>query len=482
MNTPKTPSRFNIITILKKHHAFGFVLGILDVLAIVVAFQVSYMINIDAKGCFFNNKTVLYIFLGTLLPWLGILYFVKVTEIPRSKKYRVIFMEYLQSGLIMILIFICVYFIFKLNHISRLFLLQVSVFGSILLFLIKIMEYKALKNYRVKGGDHVNLVLIVDESSENFIDNLLMHNEWGCKITTLISHSEHIRNKYKNIVDIVQENYDKILYDLIEKDTVDEVIYFKEKINSAEIRQIIQSCEEIGLVFRMKYDKATSILTNAIHSFLYDEKFLTFLNIPHNRYALAIKRLIDFSVSLVMIIILSPVFVVIAIMIKSTSPGPVIFKQERVGCRGRLFQLYKFRTMVVNAEELLAQLMSENEADGPAFKIKKDPRITGIGAFLRKTGLDELPQLFNILKNEMSLIGPRPPLPSEIRQYERWQLRRLSIKPGLSCFWQVQPHRNDIKFDKWMELDLAYIDNWSLRLDLVILIKTLKTVINKTGE
>ena len=137
--------------------------------------------------------------------------------------------------------------------------------------------------------------------------------------------------------------------------------------------------------------------------------------------------------------------------------------------------------MVVNAEQLLKELQAANEADGPAFKIKEDPRITKVGKFLRKTGLDEFPQLINILKGEMSFIGPRPPMPSETKQYYRWQLRRLSVKPGLSCFWQIQPNRNDIKFDKWMELDLAYIDNWSLRLDLLIFLRTAMTIFKKTG-
>lgn len=189
----------------------------------------------------------------------------------------------------------------------------------------------------------------------------------------------------------------------------------------------------------------------------------------------------DIFGSLTAILLLSPVLIVLPILIKLSSPGPVIYKQSRVGLRGRQFKLYKYRTMVANADELRKELEELNEADGPAFKIADDPRVTGVGKFLRASGLDELPQLFNILKGEMSLIGPRPPLPEETAQYERWQLRRLSVKPGLSCFWQVKPDRNSIKFEKWMELDLAYIDNWSLRLDFVILLKTVKTIFHKTG-
>ena len=182
-----------------------------------------------------------------------------------------------------------------------------------------------------------------------------------------------------------------------------------------------------------------------------------------------------------MIVVLFPVFMIIAVSIKLTSRGPIIYKQPRVGLRGRQFDLYKFRTMINNADELRKNLEVKNEADGPVFKIKQDPRVTKFGKFLRETGLDEFPQLFNVLKGEMSLIGPRPPLQSETRLYQRWQLRRLSVKPGLSCFWQLKPDRNNIKFEKWMELDLAYIDNWSLRLDFIIFLKTIKTVFQRTG-
>jgi lipopolysaccharide/colanic/teichoic acid biosynthesis glycosyltransferase len=189
----------------------------------------------------------------------------------------------------------------------------------------------------------------------------------------------------------------------------------------------------------------------------------------------------DVVISIIVIVAFAPVFIIIGMMIMLTSRGPVIFRQARVGLRGRPFYLYKFRTMVENAEEIRKELKDQNEVDGPVFKIKNDPRVTSIGKFLRRSGLDELPQLFNVLKGEMSLIGPRPPLQSETLQYKRWQLRRLSVKPGLSCFWQIKPERNSIRFDKWMELDLAYIDNWSIRLDLMILLKTVRTVFKRSG-
>jgi exopolysaccharide biosynthesis polyprenyl glycosylphosphotransferase len=267
----------------------------------------------------------------------------------------------------------------------------------------------------------------------------------------------------------------------MEVDIIDEVLYIKSKVVPSEVRNVVRSCEELGVIFRLMYKDAKINLTNAIKTDIADEKFLTFINIPHNSYALAIKKLMDINISLLLIVAFFPFFLISGVLIKLTSRGPIIYKQARVGLRGRQFGLYKFRTMVVNAEILRKNLEAENEADGPVFKIKEDPRVTWIGKFLRKSGLDELPQLFNILKGEMSLIGPRPPIQEETKLYKRWQLRRLSVKPGLSCFWQIKPDRNNIKFEKWMELDLAYIDNWSLRLDFIILLKTIKTVFQRTG-
>ena len=194
-----------------------------------------------------------------------------------------------------------------------------------------------------------------------------------------------------------------------------------------------------------------------------------------------VKRAFDVSISLTLLLILAPLFAAIALAIRLTSPGPILFVQERVGLNKRLFRLCKFRTMIPDAEEKLAELESLNEVNGPAFKIKQDPRITPIGAFLRKHSLDELTQLINVLRGDMSLVGPRP-LP--VRDYrgftEDWHRRRLSVRPGITCLWQVGG-RNSIPFERWMELDMQYIDQWSLLLDFKILLKTIPTVLKGSG-
>jgi exopolysaccharide biosynthesis polyprenyl glycosylphosphotransferase len=474
--------RLKIFPYLKKWKLLNFLLGTTDILAIALAYQCSYSMNYShIGGFFFTQKNLLFLFMGILPLWLLVLYLLKIAEIPRTKRYRALFFEYLLSSLAILLIFVLFNFVFKLHQISRLFLIEFTFFGLKLLFFVRILEYEVFKKYRAKGFNYVNIVLLADDSSVPFIESLLFHKEWGYRIAAIFTGSTLIKEKYEETIIILPEKQIPILNDLMEVNIIDEVLYIKSKVISSEVRTVVRSCEELGVIFRLIYKDSHINLSNAVKTEIGNEIFLTFTNIPHNSYAMTVKKIIDIFVSLLMIVALFPVFIIISVSIKLTSWGPIIYKQPRVGLRGRQFDLYKFRTMVFNAEILRKELEAENEADGPAFKIQDDPRVTKTGKFLRKTGLDELPQLFNIIKGEMSLIGPRPPLSVETLQYKRWQLRRLSVKPGLSCFWQIKPERNKIKFEKWMELDLAYIDNWSLRLDFVIFLKTIKTVFQRTG-
>ena len=183
------------------------------------------------------------------------------------------------------------------------------------------------------------------------------------------------------------------------------------------------------------------------------------------------KRVIDVVCSLFGLLLLSPVLIVVSILIKLESDGPIIFSQDRIGYKGEKFKMYKFRSMVVNAEELKKKLAEQNEMSGPMFKMKNDPRVTKVGKFIRKTSIDELPQLINILKGEMSLVGPRPSLPKEVKEFEPWMMERLEVKPGLTCYWQVSG-RNDIDFEDWMKLDIKYVRDRSFWLDIKLIFKT----------
>ncbi len=202
-----------------------------------------------------------------------------------------------------------------------------------------------------------------------------------------------------------------------------------------------------------------------------------------NEDSLLIKSMIDYFIAISVLIISFPLFIIFPIFIRLFSKGPVFFRQTRCGLYGRTFTVFKFRTMIEGADEKIDELSSFNEADGPVFKMKDDPRIIPyIGKFLRKSGLDELPQFINVLRGEMSVVGPRPPVPSEVAKYELWQRRRLSMKPGITCFWQVKSDRNDLAFDDWMKMDLDYIDRWSLWLDLLLMLKTVPVILRGQGR
>jgi exopolysaccharide biosynthesis polyprenyl glycosylphosphotransferase len=269
---------------------------------------------------------------------------------------------------------------------------------------------------------------------------------------------------------------------------IDEVIFAVPLKKVQDVNDQITFAEKLGVKIRIMPDwQLQKVMFRPETATISFENFvgiptLSLSSTPKNNLELLVKSFIDYMGAIAGIILLSPVLLIVALLVRFSSPGPVIYSQERSGLNGRKFMVYKFRTMVADAEELRESLEDRNEMDGPVFKITNDPRITRIGHFLRRTSLDELPQLFNILKGDMSLVGPRPPIPSEVEQYLPCQRRRLSMKPGLTCIWQVSSRRNDIPFEKWMKMDLKYIDNWCLMLDLKLLLRTISTVLLGSGR
>jgi exopolysaccharide biosynthesis polyprenyl glycosylphosphotransferase len=289
-----------------------------------------------------------------------------------------------------------------------------------------------------------------------------------------------IKAKYGHLFSIISGR--DMLKRAIDNTVIDEVIYCKRDVDVEQIKEVSDLCSEVGVIFRLQSSVSPLDPAEFQLKTLSSNKGLSIVDAPSSSLSLVLKSLGDLYFSIIASILLLPLFLLIALLIKLGSKGPVFFRQERIGLRGRKFRLFKFRTMVVDAEQQLKKLQQQNEADGPVFKMKDDPRITRIGKFLRKTGLDELPQLLNVIRGEMSLIGPRPPLEHEVNQYERWQLRRLSVKPGITCTWQIVPDRHDVSFEEWMRLDLNYIDNWNLRKDFGLFFKTVKTFFTAGGH
>lgn len=267
---------------------------------------------------------------------------------------------------------------------------------------------------------------------------------------------------------------------LIYETGIDEVIIALPSASHKRIIDIMMLCQREGVGFRIVPDFFELSLSKVDINDMNGIPLIGIREVSIQGWNLMIKRLLDLAVSLLVLVVTSPLIAVIALAIKLDSPGPVLYTQTRVGRAGRHFQFYKFRSMKVGAEEELASLADLNEASGPIFKIRNDPRLTRVGRFLRRLSLDELPQFYNILIGDMSLVGPRPPLPREVEQYEDWHFKRLDVSPGLTGLWQVSG-RSELTFDEMVLLDIWYIENWSLGLDLKILLRTIPAVLLARG-
>lgn len=359
---------------------------------------------------------------------------------------------------------------FTLLYLAYMFLLMI---GCRILF---VLYFKLMKGTR---NGH-RRILVVGNSAGIF--------EIGAKITQFEDLGYTLLGYVTDLDSTRARAGEKILgptarfQELLEARVVDEVVFVGSEKEDLEIfERIALQCEELGILTRLSLDFFPHSISRTSLDFIENQPFLRFSPVPEQVLALMIKRMIDIVGAIVGLIVSVPLlFIPISILIKLTSKGPVVYKQIRCGLYGREFTLYKFRSMIDGAEDVLWEIKHLNEMSGPTFKMRADPRVTRWGRILRKTSLDELPQFYNVLKGEMSLVGPRAPLPEEVSEYSRWQRRRLSVKPGLTCLWQVSG-RNEIEFHEWMKLDLKYIDNWSLWLDFKILLLTIPTVIFGRG-
>jgi lipopolysaccharide/colanic/teichoic acid biosynthesis glycosyltransferase len=413
MDVFNTFDQLHIDPRMKRWNLLKYILNPIDVISILFAFQCSYFICYFEKGGFFyTDNNLLRLFICILPFWLMVLSLVKITGIP-TKRYKVLFFLYLQSSISIFFLLILFYFLLRLYAIPRLFLAELPILGFLFLFFGRILIYKILKSCGIRGYNHINTIIIADSYSFPFIENLLSKKELGYKVVVIFTESVLIKYKYEDITIILPEKFLGILNDLIEIDFVDEVLYLKEKADPAQVREILRSCEDMGVTLRLKYIDLKVSLSSAIKTDITDGKFLSFINIPNNSYALAIKKTMDINMALLMIVVLSPVLIILSALIKLTSRGPIICTLEKTGRRGRQIKAYRFRTMFANADQKTTYPESEMKIDSPESELEKDTRFTKIGRFLLTSGLDQLPQLFNVLKGEMPVFGPRHPLQSD---------------------------------------------------------------------
>jgi exopolysaccharide biosynthesis polyprenyl glycosylphosphotransferase len=373
-------------------------------------------------------------------------------------------------------------YLIPMRQLSRVWFVLFGVLSAIFLVAEKIMVRVIARYVRSKGLNYRTLLIVgTGRRATDLAKVILGHKFWGYKLLGFVSDGHRLSNgwaSYRIFGDV--PDLRRILDGGEIPEPIDEIVFAVTRKKLDEMKQIFLMCEELGIRTRI----AMNFFPNKVARIEIEElegiPFLTFTTTPSNETQLAFKRTLDIGVSMMLLAIATPVILVVALAIRLTSPGSIFFKQRRIGLNGRIFTLYKFRTMIEDAQERRSEVEHLNEMTGPVFKAKDDPRVTPVGRVLRRFSLDELPQLWNVFKGDMSLVGPRPPIPEEVASYHRWHRRRLSMKPGLTCLWQISG-RNQVDFERWMKLDLQYIDNWSPSLDFKILLRTIPAVLSGRG-
>ena len=373
-------------------------------------------------------------------------------------------------------------YLMPLRQLSRAWFILFGVLAALLLVLEKVVVRIIARYVRAKGLNYRTILIVgTGRRAIEVARTIEGHKYWGYKILGFVSDGHRLSNGWARF-----RIYGSVpdLRRLLEggqfAEPVDEIVFAVTRKKLDEMKQIFLMCEELGIRARVAMNFFPNRVARVELEELEGIPFLTFTTTPSNESQLALKRLLDVAVSMLLLLLALPAIALAAMAIRLSSPGGILFKQKRMGLNGRVFTLFKFRTMFEDAHERRGEVTHLNEMTGPVFKAKSDPRVTAVGRVLRKFSLDELPQLWNVLKGDMSLVGPRPPIPEEVAAYHRWHRRRLSMKPGLTCLWQVSG-RNNVDFDRWMQLDLQYIDNWSPSLDLKILLRTIPAVLSGRG-
>ncbi|MCB0334901.1 MAG: sugar transferase [Bdellovibrionales bacterium] len=386
-------------------------------------------------------------------------------------------------------------FLLKLD-VSRSFLGLFCVLQSLSLTIQRYVVLSFLRHWRRRGYNFRNIILCgFGDQAIQISREIVARPELGIRVRGFADLRDREVLQQSSYIDIFRNDLresgcssigrfmygTKELSKALKEYAIDEIIFTNFTDVMPEVEDMIALCAEQGVRTTLAANMFSVGIIKSGMSYFGDIPLIHFQTPPGDRWELGVKRILDMAISLIGLMLFLPVFVVVAILVKTTSKGPILFSQRRIGLNGRSFRLYKFRSMYVDAEEQLDALRAYNEMEGPVFKMKNDPRITPVGRILRRFSLDELPQLWNVFVGDMSLVGPRPPVPGEVLAYRRKFRRRLSMRPGITCTWQVSGRNNIRDFESWVKLDLEYIDNWSLARDLKLLLQTIPAVLMGTG-
>lgn len=462
-----------------------FDLGVMALSFALAAIPVSHLTSAVSFGAFLSMRIKMQnivLFSGLLLAWHAIFSMLGLYRSKRLGDRKSEVKDVLRATSWGTLLVAVAALLFRIRLVTPLFLLAFWAVSFSLTVSSRLVMRFVLEFLRSKGRNLRHMLIVgTNPRALQFARAVERRPELGYRLIGFVDDlwagSEDFRRTGCRVMADLQH-----LKEFLRERVVDEVVLaLPMKSSYSQASRIVALCKEQGIVVRFLSDVFGLHLAQPKASELDEDAAIVVYRYPLEGWPTVMKRALDLLLSLFLLIPLGPFFLIIAVLIKWDSKGPVFFAQERVGLNKRKFRMYKFRTMIADAEKRQAALEKWNEAGGPVFKIKNDPRVTRIGKLLRKTSIDELPQLFNVLKGDMSLVGPRP-LP--VRDYagfdQDWQRRRFSVRPGITCLWQING-RSSVSFDHWMDLDMQYIDHWSLWLDLKILAKTIPAVLKGTG-
>lgn len=459
---------------------FNRIFRTIDLFIILLSFYAAYYLRFG-KPPFFSVLPIQYqvFFLAYLIPWFYLSYRFDLYRGRRTWNFWKEAWDVAKTVLICFTVAEVVGFFLRDLPLSRIFLAYLLVIQASALIIFRLSLRKFLRYIRKQGYNFRNVLVVGwNDRSAKFLKWVKESPEFGLHLLGIIDAPNGSHPQTLNPTPLGGL---KDLEPILRNQVVDEVFVFLPiKSFYSEIEEVLNICERVGIETKIPTDPFNRHFSRAKISIYGDLPVINFYSSPKMNVQLIIKRLLDIIISAVILILFFPVLLVVALLIKITSEGPIFFKQTRVGYNGRIFTCIKFRTMVKGADEFKKDLLHLNEMDGPVFKIRKDPRATKVGRILRKISIDEIPQFINVLMGDMSMVGPRPPVPEEVTQYDLNYRKRLSMKPGITCFWQING-RNKISFEKWMELDKQYIDRWSLWLDIRIMAKTIPAVLKRSG-
>jgi len=425
----------------------------------------------------FHQYALAY-FLGIAI-WLVCLVLNRSYKFLRIEPYYRTALRILNSSIMMFFGFGTALFILKAAYLSRMFFFIFIISGTLALLLDRAIVTLALRTIQEQGYNYRHVLVVgTGKRVAEFIRKVRANPDWGIKVIGIINDDE--KREITEVSGIKVVGTLKDFKNIFRQTAVDQVVFILPRSRLSQIEDSLHECETEGVETSIAIDLYDMKIAKSVITEIDGIPLLSYNTVKVTEWQLFVKRAMDILISSVAIFVLSPVYIVAALAIKLTSPGPIFFKQERLGLHGRKFQLLKFRTMRIDADKHLSQVNDLLEMTTPQFKKKKLQYITPVGRILRKFSIDEFPQFFNVLAGDMSIVGPRPTVPCEVEKYEVWQRRRFSMKPGITCLWQISG-RNEIDHNGWMKLDLEYIDNFSLWLDVSIIFKTIPAVLFGKG-